>query len=77
MLEPSGSPTGPRGVFKHDAMYMRFPEKLKQFGGQAFLQAIVEHFALKTGADLITLSIDDVVDLAHYYARRTQEASWI
>ena len=56
--------------FKHDAMYVRFPKIQETFGHQLFLQAVVEHFAMEISADLITLSIHDIVDLAQHYASK-------
>ena len=53
--------------FATNAVYLRLPDKHRGTGGIRFLTAVVERFAKDAGADLMTLDIDDVVDLAELF----------
>ena len=53
--------------FTANAVYLRRPDKHKGTGGIRFLTAVVKRFAKDTQADLITLGIDDVVDLTELF----------
>ena len=56
----------PAKAFSHDAALIRFPDRHREDGGSRFLNAVVERFALEAGADLVSLSIDEILDLPGY-----------
>ncbi|KAI0528375.1 hypothetical protein GGR58DRAFT_527321 [Xylaria digitata] len=61
---------GPRG-FQNDAAHIRFPEARAK-GGNGFLLAVTQRLACEADAHLITLSIDDVDDLAEHFLRKAE-----
>jgi hypothetical protein len=56
--------------FDNDALLLAFPDKAKKKRGQPFLKCVVEHFAKSIAADLLTLSLDDIKDLAQGWVPR-------
>lgn len=56
----------PVKAFSHDAALIRFPDQHREDGGSKFLKTVVDHFARQIGADLVDLSVDDILDLPTY-----------
>ncbi|KAJ4303231.1 hypothetical protein N0V90_002124 [Kalmusia sp. IMI 367209] len=53
--------------FQRNKISLLIPNQRSSRGASTFFQAIVEHFAKEIGAHLITLSIDDLEDLAEHF----------
>jgi hypothetical protein len=58
-------------TFRKDAIHMRFPGKLDKPGCDAFFQAVVESFARDIEADLVTITEEDLKDLAQHWSFKT------
>ena len=54
----------PAGCFSKDYVHLSLPKKCQTSDGSQFLAAVVEYFAKDAGADIITLSLDDIDVLA-------------
>jgi hypothetical protein len=61
--------------FQKNSIALHIPNQCSSRGASAFFQAIVEYFARDVGAHLITLSIDDVEDIAEHFANTTNNSS--
>ncbi len=70
---PSNSPAQTSAkttcVFEKNSMLLTMPKQKNSLAAPKFLQNIVEYFAADIGADLITIQIDDVIDLAQYLSQ--------
>ena len=59
--------------FVNDAVHLRLPDKHRGGGGSRFFATTVEYFAKHAGADLITLGLDDLDDLAESFTLLGQQ----
>ncbi|KAI2641532.1 P-loop containing nucleoside triphosphate hydrolase protein [Hypomontagnella submonticulosa] len=58
--------------FSHDAMALRMPLRRS---GQRFLEVVTQYFARDIGADLLTLCLDDIQNVAMYFGYLAGQAS--
>ena len=63
--------------FNRRSIYLRHSSHLCQSRSASFFEAVVEHFAKEVSADLITLRMEDIVDLTQYFASSAEGEMYI